>query len=263
MRPLFFKATDMQRFIETMKYSGAEIAAKTGEIYEAMLSESSYLDAGNFTAIHPSDIERLFDLYAEQFFDGGLRRLLGEAPLGFRLSKRMTQAGGKTGRRTRVDGGGNVLHTEYEIAVSTTLLFQTFQDDHRPVVMSGIECRDRLAALQRVVEHEMIHLIEMLIWVNSSCSAPRFQSIANRFFGHTGHRHQLITAHERALTKFGIKTGDRVSFRFEGRHYQGIVNRITKRATVLIEDEFGESYSDGKSYKKFYIPLGMLKPVEA
>ena len=65
MRPLFFKATDMQRFIETMKYSPAEIAAKAGEIYAAILSESRYIDAGNFTAIHANDIERLFDLYAE------------------------------------------------------------------------------------------------------------------------------------------------------------------------------------------------------
>ncbi len=255
-------ATDMQQFIETRKFTPAEIAEKTREIYESVLSESDYLDAGNFNKIHPDDIERLFDLYDQSFFDRGIREMLGDAPLDFRLSKRMTRAGGKASCRQRMDRRGGKIHKEYEIAVSSTLLFQTFQDDHRPVVMSGIECRDRLAALQRVVEHEMTHLIEMLIWNDSSCSAPRFQSIAHRFFGHTEHRHQLITPRERAFTKFGIQAGDRVSFRFEGRHYQGVVNRITKRATVLVEDERGEPYSDGKCYAKFYIPLEMIQPAD-
>ena len=127
--------------------------------------------------------------------------------------------------------------------------------------MSGIECCDRLAALQRVIEHEMTHLIEMLVWGDSSCSAPRFQSIANRFFGHIDHRHQLVTPRERAYTKFGIKAGDRVSFRLDGQHHTGFVNRITKRATVLVEDESGESYSDCKRYSKYYIPVWMLEPV--
>lgn len=78
----------------------------------------------------------------------------------------MTRAGGKATRQDFRDGSGKVVRTEYEITVATTLLFQTFQEDHRPVVMSGIECRDRLAALQRVMEHEMTHIIEMLIWTD-------------------------------------------------------------------------------------------------
>jgi len=255
-------ATGVQRLIETKKFSPDEIAARTREIYDTILRESEYIDAGNFTRIHPADVERLFDLYDDLFFDGGNRKLLGDTPVGFRLSKRMTQAGGKAGRWELRDDSGKVVRKEYEIAVATTLLFQTFQEDHRPVIMSGIECCDRLAALQRVIEHEMTHLIEMLIWVDSSCSAPRFQSIANRFFGHTDHRHQLITPREQAFTKFGIKTGDRVSFRIDGQHHTGVVNRITKRATVLVEDESGEPYSNGKRYRKFYVPVGMLEPVD-
>jgi hypothetical protein len=255
-------ATDVQQLIETKKSSPEDIAANTREICDTILRESAYIVGGNFAAIHPNDIEQLFDLYDGQFFDGGCRRLLGDTPLEFRLSKRMTQAGGKAGRRELRDRSGKIVRTEYELAVSTTLLFQTFQEDHRPVVMSGIDCRDRLTALQRVMEHEMTHLVEMLIWVKSSCSATRFQSIANRFFGHTDHRHQLITPRERAFTKFGIKTGDRVSFRIDGQHYVGFVNRITKRATVLVEDEHGEPFSDGKRYTKFYVPVGMLGPVE-
>ena len=113
-----------------------------------------------------------------------------------------------------------------------------------------------------MVEHELVHLIELLIWRQSSCSASRFQGIANRFFGHTEHMHQLITPREQAFTKYGIKSGDRVSFRLDGQHYTGFVNRITKRATVLVEDSRGRRYSDGKHYTKFYVPVQMLESVE-
>ena len=67
---------------------------------------------------------------------------------------------------------------------------------------------------------------------------------------------------ERAFTKFGIKQGDRVSFRIDQEHHTGVVKRITKRSTVLVEDSSGKRFSDGKRYAKFYVPVGMLKPVE-
>ena len=59
----------------------------------------------------------------------------------------------------------------------------------------------------------------------------------------------------------GIRPGARVSFVIEGQRLTGIVNRVTKRATVLVEDPKGERYSDGKHYAKFYIPISWLEPV--
>jgi len=252
-------ATDLRELLEEGQTPPKDISIKHRQIDDTVLRESSYLDAGNFSTIHPNDVEKLFDLYDEAFFEGVCRRTLGDTPIDFRLSKRMTRVGGSATRWQHRSRGGRPGRIEYEIAVSTTLLFQSFQDDHRPIVMSGLECRDRLEALQRVVEHEMTHLAEMLVWVKTSCSAPRFQSIANRFFGHTEHRHQLITPREHAFTKFGVKAGDRVAFRMDGQHYIGRVNRITKRATVLVEDATGQRYSDGKRYAKFYVPVQMLE----
>ncbi len=255
-------ATDLQSFVESKQLAADEITTKTKAIYESVLSGSSYLDSGNFTVIHQDDLEMLFDLYDRTFFDRQCQALLGDTPLSFRLSKRMTQAGGKATRREIRHRNGQPASIEYEIAVATTLLFNTFQGDDPPVSMSGIECHNRLQALQRVFEHELVHLIEMLIWNKSSCSAARFQSIANRVFGHTEHRHQLITPRKRALTQYGIRSGDRVSFRIDGRHYTGFVNRITKRATVLVPDARGLRYSDGKCYAKYYVPVGMLEPAD-
>ncbi len=255
-------ATDVQQAIQTKSFSPQEVSARTREIYDSILRDSASLDGGNFTRIHADDLRRLFDGYDTLFFDGEIRGLLQDASLQFRLSNRMTRSAGQAGRRHRCDRKGNIVGTEYEIAVSTTLLFQTFQEDHRKVMMSGIPCHDRLEALQRVIEHEMTHLIEMLLWETSKCSQPRFQSIARRFFAHTDYRHQLITPSERAYTKFGIRAGDRVRFRMDGRHYVGMVNRITKRATVLVEDPRGVRYADGKHYAKFYVPVGLLEAVE-
>jgi hypothetical protein len=112
------------------------------------------------------------------------------------------------------------------------------------------------------MEHEIVHLIEMLLWGKSSCSQPRFQAITWRFFGHTQNKHNLITPKEKALVKFGIRPGVKVRFRFDGIEHTGVVNRVSKRATVLVEDHKGRRYTDGKHYNKFYVPVQMLEAVE-
>jgi hypothetical protein len=53
-----------------------------------------------------------------------------------------------------------------------------------------------------------------------------------------------------------------VRFSFEGVQHTGIVNRISKRATVLVEDNRGVRYTNGKRYAKFYVPLQSLKVAE-
>jgi hypothetical protein len=240
----------------------AEIRSQTREIYDTLLAASPRIAEGNFTSVHSEDLETLFELYDELFFDGQLEpatRADG-APLSFRLSKRMTRVGGTTTkyRHQRTVGPQKM---SYEIAISSTLLFSTFYDVERPVSVTGVECRDRLECLQRIFEHELIHLTEMVIWDDSSCSKERFQSLAFQLFGHTEATHQLITPDERAVLKFGVRPGDRVRFQFEGALREGIVNRITKRATVLVEDAGGPLYSDGKRYVKFYVPLAILEPL--
>ncbi len=245
--------------VESTTLGADRIAARTNHIHAAVLSKSKHIDDPNFTTIHPADLELLFAEYDEKFFDGQIRKTLGTVPLHFGLSKRMTSSGGKTAHYTgRADG-----KQWFEISVSTTILFGCFGgDDHRPITASGIVCRDRLDALQRVMEHELVHLVEMLLWDKSSCARPRFHSITLRFFGHTENTHQLITPKEKAIIKYGIKPGMAVRFRFDGVERKGVVNRINKRATVLVEDRKGQRYSDGKQYTKFYIPVQLLEAME-
>jgi hypothetical protein len=234
------------------------VSQRTRGIYDRVLTTSRYLKAGNFRSIHPDDLLTLFESYDAQFFRGSCRTSLAGRRLEFRVSSRMTSAGGKTFQYTPRFKGGQMW---YEIAVSAPLLFQTFRDVSRPVTVCGVSCHDRLEALQRIFEHEMIHLVELLCWSQSECSAPRFQSITSGLFQHEEHTHNLITQSERAKVKFGITAGSRVQFEYEGRLFTGTVNRVTKRATILVEDPRGLRYSDGKHYTKFYIPLDHLQPV--
>jgi len=250
---------NLLQIVESTMLGANQIAARTKHIHAAVLNKSKHIDDPNFTTIHPADLELLFAEYDERFFDGQIRKSLGTVQLHFGLSKRMTSSGGKTAHYTdRAD-----RKQWYEISVSTTILFGCFGgDDHRPITASGIVCHDRLDALQRVMEHELVHLVEMLLWDKSSCAKPRFHSITLRFFEHTENRHQLITPKEKAIVKYGIKPGIAVRFRFDGVEHKGVVNRINKRATVLVEDCKGQQYSDGKHYAKFYVPVQLLEVME-
>jgi hypothetical protein len=238
-----------------LRYSPAEVAVRSLAVYEALLRDSPRVRAGNFTFIAPPDLALLFELYDTHFFAGRLRQLLHAAgtPVFFKLSHRLTRSAGTTTRLTR----HGAVH--YEIAISTALLFQSFQDVHRTVRVNGLVCHDRLEALQRIFEHEFVHLLEMLAWGQSSCAVAAFQTAAWNLFAHTEAKHDLVTQRERALAKFDVRVGDRVAFSFEGVRHVGIVNRITRRATVLVESPDGQPFTDGKRYRKFYIPLPMLE----
>jgi hypothetical protein len=229
-------------------------------ISDALLRESRRLREPNFTVIGADDLHRLFRLYDERFFNSRLAQAVLVAtgsPLTFRLSSTMTRAGGKT-IRTMIPQESGRPKVLYEIAIASRMLFMTFGDIDRPVVVCGLVCNHRLDALQRIMEHEIIHLFELLKWGKSSCSANRFRGLANRIFGHTGTKHELVTPRERAAVTHGIRTGDVVEFQLEGVRHIGRVNRIHHRATVLVEAGDGTRYTDGKRYKKFYVPLPWL-----
>jgi hypothetical protein len=251
-----------------LHHSADEAARRNRHIYESMLARSKHVTTGNFVAIGRIDLQLLFDLYDAEFFDGLLGRMLsddGAHEVVMRTSSRMTRSAGQTvmlRRRVRTSAGV-IDQPEYEIAVSTFLLFQNFREATRPVTVGGLACRDRLEALQRTFEHELLHLAEFLAWGRSSCSAANFHMLSRRIFGHEGVTHDLVTPREVAAEAFQIRVGDLVSFEHEGSRRVGRVNRITKRVTVLVEDAGGLPYSDGRRYATYYVPLPFLRKENA
>jgi len=247
--------TTQKHFLQ-LKYSRTKIGKKGKKIFHRMIAESKYITDSNFKQISERDVALMFQLYDEIFFNSFFTSNHKDH-IDFRLSSRMTRSGGKTTKKMK---RGRI---SYEICLSSELLFQTFDDVQRKVEVNGIVCRNRLEAAMRIMEHEIIHLLEMIVFGESSCSAPRFKKIVKNIFGHTDVTHKLVTQRERAYKKMGLKVGDRVKFSYDGRRREGIIYRITKRATVMVRDMKG-LYADkkGNRYSKYYIPLESLSRVE-
>jgi hypothetical protein len=254
---------ERQAKLFALAYSAQEVQRRSRRIYEAMLAQSRHVKEPNFTIIGTDDLTRLFGWYDQEFFREKLGEMLhedGVYPLDFRLSRRLVSAAGQTIRQVRQiqRNGKPAAKVDYEITISTTLLFNTFQNVDRIVTVGGLVCRDRLEALQRIFEHELLHLAEFLAWGRSNCRARNYHALSRRIFAHEGAFHDLITPRETARAAFDIHVGDRVGFELDGERYVGIINRITRRATVLVEDPRGEPFTDGRRYRRFYVPLPLL-----
>jgi hypothetical protein len=249
----------LEQLVTTTSNTPDTIAQRLKLIEQFVFDQSPFLITPNFESFCHDDLSLLFLAYDQFYFEKLCRETLGSVPLNFRWSNRMTNRGGKTSLSTDRRTG---MSQRYEIAVSVPLLFGAFHTPAETVRVSGHECRTRFEALQKIFEHELIHLIEFLLWQRSSCASSPFQSIASRLFGHTDHRHEMFTPRERARQEHGIRPGMLVRFRFDDRELMGRINRITKRATILVESSSGLRYSDGKRYEKYYVPVKLLERVE-
>ncbi len=226
--------SERQAKLFVLLYSAPEVEARKARIYDSLLAQSPQVRDANFRLIGTDDLERLFNWYDREFFAGRLGEMLMEDeahPMTFRLSRRLVSAAGQTIREVRrmQRHGKPFAKVEYEITISATLLFNTFQEVDRPVTVGGLVCRDRVEALQRIFEHELLHLAEFLAWGRSNCRADNFHRLSRRIFAHEGAYHDLITPGEQARAAYDIRIGDHVSFEIDGRQHVGRVNRITRR----------------------------------
>ncbi|MEL7497979.1 MAG: SprT-like family protein [Planctomycetota bacterium] len=259
------RISHLHSLIQQRKFDGDRQKKIASEIRDHLIANSRHIKQPNFAQISDGDLGDLFQLTDELCFDGYVGRVcesVADLPLTFRLSTRMTKSGGTTTMFRTREANKNLL--SFEIAIATTPLFGTFpnagsNEQNETSAVGGVCCRNRVEALQRIMEHEMVHLCELLLTGDSSCAARPFKSIVYRFFGHTESNHQLLTPADIARKKLGIIPGDQVTFDFQGRSMKGTVNRITKRATVLVPDPRGTPYSDGERYATYYVPLRQLK----
>jgi hypothetical protein len=255
---------ERQAKLFVLLYSAPDVEARKTRIYDSLLEQSPLVRDGNFREIGTDDLERLFNWYDREFFAGRLGEMLMEDeahPVRFRLSRRLVSAAGQTIRQVRRIQRHDkpFAKVDYEITISATLLFNTFHEVDRQVTVGGLVCNDRVEALQRIFEHELLHLAEFLAWGRSNCRADNFHRLSRRIFAHEGAFHDLITPREQAHAAYDIRIGDYVSFEIDGEQHIGRVNRITRRATVLVEDPRGMLFDDGKHYLTFYVPLPLLR----
>ena len=230
------------------------IRERQQHIAQRILIESKLLRQENFQVLCIEDLKLLYQLYDEIFCQSAISSEIcrTKSELTLRLGNRLTSAGAKTTifRRYR--------RTRYDIAFSTMLLAQSFTTPGQAHWVAGLLCDSRLQALQRLMEHELIHVIELLAFGKSSCGARRFKQLATNLFRHACSHHRLISPGDRLRTELGLRVGDHVSFHYGGQRFSGRINRITKRATILVPDARGHRYTDGGRYRKFLVPVVRL-----
>lgn len=228
-----------------------QIQKKQRRIYRELLATSEVVKRGNFTQFSEADLETLFRLYDRYFFNDYFTQTLGPK-LGFYLSTRMTRSGGVTKYDRR--------HQDYEIGIAISMVYNSYTTDKRRNIINGRECQNRLEAVMSILEHEIIHLLEMVIDGKSSCKGDRFKELSRQIFGHKAQTHRLELPVETVKRKFNLKTGDSVVFTYDGQKYTGVISRITKRATVMVKHPDG-IFADkkGQRYQKYYVPVHMLK----
>lgn len=240
-------------------YNSVEIDKKRERIRNEFINKSKNIKNGDIKIISNEDLKLLFDLYDEVFLNYFFRDNF-EGVLKFSLSQRMNRNAGKTVVSKSLKP--SVLQQEiYEIVMAVKFFFN-YSKLGRDKKVNGIDTYDALNAFQLVLEHEICHLIEFYVFKKSSCKGQRFKNFAHNIFGHTDVYHQLPTEGEIVRDIYGFKTGDKVSFEYEGKFYEGIINRINKRATVMVKSAKGEYVDkDGNRYVKWYVPMGNLKRI--
>ncbi|NMD42256.1 MAG: SprT family zinc-dependent metalloprotease [Firmicutes bacterium] len=243
--------------LSALQYLPEEILEKREAVRRTLLQRSSRITDGCISIIHQSDLALLFELYDQIFFHRYFRDHF-RGKISFSLSSQMTKSAGKLLYRKDLPAL-SPGEERYELRISALLLF-SYGSLERDKVVNGITTRDSLEALQLVFEHELIHLIELRRFKKSSCSQARFQTLAFNIFGHTGSTHQLPAIAEIGRERYGLAVGDWVSFQFEGERLSGVINRITKRATVMVPHKSGDFQDqEGKRYRKYYIALSLLE----
>lgn len=246
--------------ITKIQYSNNQVAEKRNEVREEFISLSDNINSGIIKQISTKDLRLLFDLYDKIFFADFFKDNL-KGKLILSLSTKMTKAAGKT-MVPRNIAKMNPIDIIYEIRMGVGFFFEYFALQ-RDKLVCGIVTKDALEAFQLVFEHELVHFIEYHEYKYSSCSKDRFNTIVHNLFKHTDTKHQLPTDREIVSTHYGFNISDKVTFEFEGKKLDGIINGINKRATVMVLDKEGR-YADkaGNRYTKYYVPFGGIRKIE-
>jgi hypothetical protein len=236
--------------LSTIKYDNDEIEDKRNKVRRELVCRSNNINNGKITKISTEDLELIFKLYDNYFFNNYFKGNF-TGILDYSISKRLTRSAGVTVKYKN----NKSCNEKYEIKIGINF-FLKFDELSRDKMVNGIYTEDSLDALLLVMEHELCHLIEFHIYGESNCKGTRFKEISLRLFNHNSRYHRLPTNIEIAGEKFGLKIGDDVYFEYDGNRLEGVIYRINVRATVMVKDPRGQ-YSDskGERYSKWYVSL--------
>ena len=166
--PPLHDADALKRLLAGLCHPPAAVAEKAHGVYAELLRQSPRVRARQLHAAGGAGPRPALRPIRRALFHGRpapAPRRRGQPAVLPHLDRLTRTAGTTTRFQARRGRSSPPAPPRYEIAISSPLMFQTFHDVQRPVRVNGLLCRDRVEALQRVFEHELIHLLEMLIWV--------------------------------------------------------------------------------------------------
>eukprot|EP00040_Diaphanoeca_grandis_P003852 m.26135 g.26135 ORF g.26135 m.26135 type:complete len:327 (+) comp15287_c1_seq1:115-1095(+) len=229
----------------------------------------------NFQTLTSAHVKTAFYLVDEHHFGGSLSKALVKErrTISFTVSSRMTQRAGQLKTYSRSPKC-------HELGIASSLMVAQDTKNGRSVTVNGLTCTTKLQVLLRVIEHEMIHLMQYMTCLQTPFASlgnnppgtkleshgKEFQLCALGLFGHKAFQHDLVTVREIAAVKHNIMQGCKASFLHNGQRRVGKVNRVTKRATVLVRSDSDEraarQFSDGYFYMKFFVPIDQLTKID-
>lgn len=243
--------------LDIFKMKLNNIDKRRADVSKGLIHQSSNIKSGDINTISTKDLQLLFRLYDQIFFENWFQNCF-TGKLIFSLSRRLTKSAGLTLCPKNIE----IIQPEelvIEIRISVNLLFNYGMLEGNKLV-GGILTGNNLEALQLIFEHELCHVIEFIYYHKSNCSQERFKSLARNIFGHITSTHKLPTSKQIAAQNLGLNIGDTVFFDFEGKRLTGILYRINKRATVMVKNKNGHlTDKKGNRYIKYYVPLLLLE----
>jgi hypothetical protein len=163
------------------------------DIVEGLFSQKG---GSNFASLCGRDIEYIFNLYDEVFFQSQIKTKIKEIPgtrLAFYASERTSGAGGVCSiERDRKE-------CIYYLDIAPNIVNTIFKKNRSGLPLAaGIGCRDRLECLMLIIEHQIVHLL-MILWGYLDSNGDSiygshgglFQCMAKEYFGHTNVGHDL------------------------------------------------------------------------
>jgi hypothetical protein len=171
-----------------------------GKIHEFLLKVAPDKKVKSLTK---RDLEELFTLYDDYFFDSSIRNYLKEKDeeLIVKFGQFRKKQGTAGHCKLKIQGKKEVKKCYHTLGFSLPVLSNVFVDDESEEIetANGIQCFDQLECLQIIMEHEMIHLI-INLWnegkseekVNKrEAHGKTFKTLARNIFGHSNFRHSL------------------------------------------------------------------------
>ncbi len=219
-------------------------------IYQEMLQNSKFIKSANFEEMAVSDLKKLFELYDKFFFQNYFTDTLGKR-ISFKFNRRLKSSAGQT--KFHMSKG------LFVISFSPDLFFHSFDGENRDIEIGGLKCQDRLEALMRVMEHEMIHLVEFHLTGKSRCAGKQFRTILWNMFGHVERKHKLVTLKEKTLREKDLQIGDMVEFPYKKKILKGLLYRFSNKATVMVQNSNGNLRDkEGNRFSKFLVPIDLI-----